>query len=789
MRKHCFNTDWSYNKQGESKEMIHLPHDAQIRDIRTADSPGGSAHGYFIGGVYVYEKTFDIPSNWNDKEILFEFEGIYKNSTIFINDIKAGGHPYGYTGFTVNASSLIKYGEANRIKVVADNSQLPNSRWYTGGGIYRQVWMWVGERSHIEYEGVRITTLSIDPAKIQVQTKITGGTVKVEVLDNDTVVANGAGSDIELEIPDPKLWSAEAPNLYQCKVILTENGNIVDEVIETFGIRIITYNPEGLYINGKNTLLRGGCVHHDNGILGAATYAKSEERRVRIMKEAGFNALRASHNPASKAMLDACDKHGMYMIDETFDMWYLHKTKYDYATEFNDWWRNDTQAMVERDYNHPSVIMYSICNEVSEPGEEKGIAVAKEMVDLIHSLDSTRPVTGGVNLMIISRYAKGKGIYRHAEDDKKSMNKISKTKKEEKISNGSLMFNTVVSFIGTSMNKMGNSKRVDKLTSPVLDALDIAGYNYASGRYPMEGKKHPERIIYGSETFPQDIAKNWEMVKKYPYLIGDFMWTSWDYIGEAGIGAWSYTGGLPFNRPYPWLLAGPGVINILGIPDASCRYAAHVWGLSKKPTIGVRPVNRQGVRISKSVWRGTNAIESWSWNGCEGNKAIIEVYANAELVELFLNNRSLGKKKVKAYKAIYKTPYIPGILEAVAYDLAGKELGRHELVSADNDLQVTVKPEESTVIPGDIVYIPISITDKNGTVESNADTKLTVSITDGELLAFGSANPCTVEQFHIGSYTTYYGQSLAVVRAAESGDIKIEVDGVYGKVSSSIKIM
>lgn len=771
MQRIDFNDNWSFHKQGYTDaKAVTLPHDAMIHESRRADVPGGSGHGYFPGGIYVYEKIFTAPVEWAEGTVSLLFEGIYKNSVVSVNGKVAGGQPYGYTPFSVCLDGLLNYGGENTVTVTADNSQLPNSRWYTGSGIYRPVSLLVGEKSHIKWQGVKITTLSYAPAKIRVETEATSGEIAVEILDSPAVIASGKGAAVELDIPNAKLWSDESPNLYTCRVTLTENGRVVDEVAERFGIRMIEWSPRGLFVNGRETLLRGGCFHHDNGILGAATYTKSEERRVRIMKENGFNALRSSHNPTSTALIEACDKYGMYLLDETFDMWYNRKNKYDYGLDFQEWWRKDTAAMVERDYNHPSVILYSIGNEVAEPHEEKGIKVGREQIDFIHSLDKTRPVTCGVNLMIIGRAAKGQGIYRDGEQ-----NTGMEGKKQKEGGNASLAFNIMASFIGTGMNKGGNSPKVDTVASPFVDSLDIAGYNYGSGRYPLEEKQHPNRVIFGSETFPQDIYKNWEMVKKYPYLVGDFMWTAWDYLGESGIGAWSYTGGMPFNRPYPWLLAGAGVIDILGIPDASCKYAATVWGQLDKPVIGVRPVNHPGVRPSKSVWRGTNAIESWAWAGCGGNKAEIEIYAQAASVELLLNGKSLGRKKLKEYKAMFKTAYAPGTLAAVAYDANGREISRSELRSADGKLHIQVGPEEKTVKAREIVYVPVFMAGENGVVESNNDRRLTVTVEGGELLAFGSANPCTEEQYDAGSFTTYYGRALAVVQAGKSGTVSVSV--------------
>ena len=659
MRKESFNKGWLCNGK-----PVTLPHDAQISEKRGAGTSNGG-HGYFPGGVYTYEKTFTAPAEWEGKTVLVEFEGVYKNATVSLNGKELCFHPYGYTNFFVELSGLKSDGE-NTLTVVADNSKLPNSRWYSGSGIYRPVWVYICEKDGLRPESVKISTVSVDPAVIRIESPIS---VRAEVEG-----ISGEGTDFELTIPNARLWSAETPDLYTAKISAGD-----DETEITFGIRQITWSNKGLFINGKETLLRGGCVHHDSGILGAATYAESEERRVRILKENGFNAIRSAHNPASKAMLDACDKYGMYVMDESFDMWYNRKNPYDYGADFEKYWEADTAAMVDKDFNHPSVILYSIGNEVGEPAEQKGLEYGKKMIELCHRLDPSRPVTCGANLMIMGRTAKGNALYKDGEQPGGSGGKPQKEKDGQ---NASLLFNVIASFVGSGMNKSANSKKIDAVTTPFLDALDIAGYNYASGRYPLEGKAHPNRVLFGSETFPQDIWKNWQMVKQYPYLVGDFMWTSWDYLGEAGIGAWSYTGGMPFNRPYPWILAGAGVIDILGIPDGSCKYAATAWGQESKPVIAVRPVNHPGVRASKSVWRGTNAILSWSWANCEGNKAEVEVYSDQAAVELFMNGKSVGRQKVKECKTLFKIKYAPGTLTAVAYDASGRETGRSELQSA-----------------------------------------------------------------------------------------------------------
>ena len=754
MKKYDFNSDWVYKGMN-----ITLPHDSMITEARRKDAESGGGCAYFVGGVYEYEKTFTAPLEWAEKDISLQFEGVYRNAKVYVNGVEAGGAAYGYIPFFVTLTNL-KYGEENTVKVVADNSKQPNSRWYSGGGIYRPVWLWECEKEGLTCECIKITTLSYAPAQIKVQS-IDGA--KVEIIDNGKVIASGEGAEIKIDIPEAMLWSDESPYLYSCRVSVGK-----DMAEEKFGIRKMEWSNKGLFVNGQETLLRGGCIHHDNGILGAATYEESEWRRVRLLKEAGYNALRISHNPASTAILEACDYYGMYVIDEMWDMWYSLKSKYDYAKDFMANYKKDIEAVVNRDFNHPSVIMYSIGNEVSEPSSSKGVELAKEMIGLFHILDSSRPVTAGMNLMIISRAAKGNAVY--TEDGEGGANADA----EKMQGMNSLMFNMITNIIGSSMNKAANSKKADEITTPVLDALDIAGYNYASGRYPLEGKAHPERIIFGSETFPQDLYKNWKMVKKYPYLIGDFMWTAWDYLGESGAGAWAYSAdGKGFQKPYPWLLADMGAMDILGNSNGELFWAQAVWGLLEQPKMAVRPVNHPGVRPVKSSWRGTNAIPCWSWSKCEGNKAIVEVYFDCAYAELYLNNKKIGKKKAKECRVIFKTKYQSGKLEAVCFDHSGKELGRCTL-STINANEINVSFEKKEAYSGEILYVPVHIGDGDE-VQGNSDRMLTVTVDGGELLGFGSANPRTEERYHTGSFTTYYGRAQAIVRAGNSGNVKVKV--------------
>ena len=760
MKKTTFNENWIYNGQS-----VALPHDAMIHEQRNPNAACGSAGAFFPDGEYVYEKTFERPEA---EHVLFQFEGVYKNAKVFINGKEAGGAAYGYIPFFVCADEYLVAGE-NTIRVECAVKH-PDSRWYSGAGIYRPVWLWEGPADSIEPESVRISTVSYDPAVIRVQSP---KAVKVEVEE-----VSGEGTDFELTIPDAKLWSDTTPYLYTAKV---SNGADSEEI--KFGVRKVEWSNKGLFINGRETLLRGGCLHHDNGILGAATWDESEWRRVRKMKKAGFNAIRSAHNPCSRAMLEACDALGVYMMDETWDMWFHHKTKYDYATEWRDNYLADIDAMVARDFNHPSVILYSIGNEVSEPAKQEGIEKIREMVARIHAADPNRAVTGGFNLMIITQSAKGKGIY----DENGEGRKENGSEKKMQDMN-STMFNLITSMIGPGMNKSANGKAADTATSPGLDLLDMAGYNYGSGRYPLEAKAHPDRVILGSETFPYTIAQNWAMVMKYPYLVGDFMWTAWDYLGEAGIGAWAYTpDGKGFEKPYPWLLADTGAFDILGDPNAEAFWASAVWGKLDAPVICVQPINHDK-KPAKAAWRGTNGIPSWSWAGCKGKTAVVEVFYDAAKIDLLLNGKKLAAAKVKDCRAAFKVKYAPGKLEAVAYGADGRELSRGGMETADAPLHIALKPEKATVKPGEIVYIPVTVEGANSVVESNADRKLTVTVNGGELLAFGSANPRTEERFDAGEYTTYYGRALAIVRSGRSGKVTVSATDGERRCSEEIAI-
>lgn len=754
------NASWQFSSSDGRSAVVDLPHDAMLGAPRSADAPGGSGEAYFQGGTYRYTKTLDIPADWLDKHVCLHFDGVYRNAKVYVNDTLAGGCAYGYLPFDVVLDGLLKEG-ANTLRVEVDNSAHPNSRWYPGGGIYRPVKLNVSPKEHIE--AVRVRTVSIAPAVVDVEVDATVEGAAVEILDGKKVVAKGAPG--RFEIRNAKLWSADSPKLYKARVTLP--GGDVKE--ESFGIREIQWTTEGFFVNGENVLLKGGCIHHDNGIVGSADYEESAYRRIAILKQYGFNAIRSAHNPVSENVLKACDELGMYVMDELWDMWFRSKTAHDYALQFMDNYQDDITALVRRDFNHPSVVMYSIGNEVGEPALEGGMEVAQACIDRLHQLDPTRPVTAGINLMILATTAAGMNIFAGDNADLGGSQSTSLFGGGEM---NSQVYNQMVSMVGDQMSGPALlTPQVDRLTSPILDALDIAGYNYGKGRYPVEREQHPDRIVVGSETMPYDIAQNWAMVEEYPYLIGDFMWTAWDYLGEVGIGGWSHDpANMSFAKPYPWILADTGALDILGNPNGEAFWADATW--TGKTGMAVQPI--EDGDLIKATWRGTNAIPSWSWYGREGQEAVVEVYTRADKVVLSLNGAVIGESGVEKNLASFTVPYQPGILTAEAFE-GEKSVGTVSLKSAEGDVRIRVTPEKKRTDDA-VIYFDIDLVGANGETWCGRDATLTVQVEGGELLGFGSAQPCTEERFATGTYTTYYGKAQAMVKAT-SPHVKLTVSG------------
>lgn len=802
MKKIDFNQAWTFCRVGEEtvKREVMIPHDAMISEKRTEDSAGGINTGWFEGYDYIYEKEFEIPDEYEKQEISFEFEGVYHNAEVYLNGEKAAYRPYGYTNFYIDADPYLKYGEKNQIRVIAHNADQPNSRWYSGAGIYRPVWMYVRPKQHILRNEIRVRTLSVDPAVIEAEVNTNApGKVKLEVIadaGSDVIIAAEIHTDGKLtkqfEIPDAKLWSVNTPNLYQLRVTFAaEQENGQNKCMETdqeeviFGIRTLKWDKEtGITINGERVILRGACIHHDNGVLGACCYPDAEARKIRILKENGYNAIRSAHNPCSKALLEACDRQGMLVMDEFVDVWYIHKTEYDYVNYFKEWWKQDLKDMVEKDFNHPSVILYSIGNEVSETAQKKGIHLTKMMTEYLHRLDDSRPVSCGINIFFNFLSSIGFGVYSDKKA-KKEAEQAEKTKgKKKKKAVGSQFFNDLAGLMGSGFMKTGATfYGCDVKTRGTFANMDIAGYNYGIKRYQHDLKKYPERLILGSETFCDDAYTFWEMAKKNPRIVGDFVWAGMDYLGEVGVGSWEYRDYAPeFNHGPGWITAGSGRIDLTGKPLAEAGYTKTAFELTNRPVIAVRPVNHTGEKHSPSAWKMTNAIESWSWEGCEGKVAEVEVYARAARVDLFLNGKKVGSNTLKnSCDTRFKVEYQPGMLETVVYNQKGKEISRNTLYTAGKETELRAIAEEQSVQKDHLAFIRLQYTDKTGTVKPLKRGILKVSVKGGKLLGLGNACPYNEIGYCTNETDTYWGEALAVVQADGSGDVVLEVQEIGGE--------
>lgn len=778
------NQNWIfYNDIRNTGEVVvNLPHDAMLTEKRLPNMKNGAAAGFFPGGRYVYKKKIFGEEKYRDKTVLIEFEGIYMKSSVYLNDERIGGWIYGYTGFYVDLTDKLKIGEENEIRVIADNSQTPNSRWYTGSGIYRNVNLIVGNKKHIIPDGINIQTCSIAPAVIQVSTQVSeeavNSQIEVEVYEQTKkiLVAKGSGNDCKLQIQDAKLWDAEHPNLYVVKVKLLENEKVLDEQEVITGIRTLKWSAEkGIQINGNEVKLRGGCIHHDNGILGACAHKKAEYRKAKILKEAGFNAIRSAHNPISKAMLEACDRIGLYVMDESFDQWRMKKTDYDYGLYFDEEWEKDLCAMIRKDRTHPSVIMYSIGNEIADTGKSEGETISKMLTEYCHRMDSTRPTVNAIN-PVVSNMGGAMNSSKTTKDD--VVDPYLETKNSA--ATASLLANMIATAAPFISKMMGKPKKVEKLLKPCFDEIDIVGYNYAENCYEKHHEWNAKRIMVGSETYPQFVAERWPEIKSHSYIIGDFMWTAMDYLGEAGIGVPIYgrtKGG--FNRPYPCISGGCGVIDLIGHMETEGYHAAICWEQYHKPFIAVRPVNHSGEKYFLGAWRGTDAIDSWTWSGMEGRAAEIEVYSEGNQVELIQDGKSLGRKDLIYCKTVFQTVYEPGELKAVSYDADGKVIAEEVLKTAGKENRLTVIPEETQLKADgeDLTFVSVAVTDNQGIVKMLSDRKISVDVSGaGTLVAIGSGNPVTEESFLDSSYTTWKGRMGFYVRSTgEVGKAAVKV--------------
>jgi hypothetical protein len=756
---------------------VTLPHDAILGLDR--DATNKPEHAYFPGGAFEYSKTIDVPAEWRDKRVSLVFEGIYRDAMVFVNSAFAGQQPYGYSCFTVALDPFLRYGEPNTIRV--DARVHDDSRWYSGGGIFRDTHLIVSELVHIPYDGVVVTTPDVgeDVTAVEVAVTIANEStatdsirVNVQLVGPDDVVcaqgtapvtvraAETAATRLRMYIHSPALWGVDHPHLYRALVTATREDADIDEATVVFGIRRLQLDPvHGLRVNGEVVKLRGACVHHDNGILGAATIGRADERRIELLKAAGFNAIRSSHYPASWSLLDACDRLGVLVIDEAFDMWAQGKSAFDYSLTFADWWERDIEAMVAKDRNHPSVIMYSIGNEIPETGDPHGSALGRRIAEKVRSLDDTRYVTNGIN-----------GIVSTLEEA------LATTSRESAAG-----VNDVLAEETGIANPLNAADFVTRRTEESFSALDVAGMNYGEARYELDQDLFPNRVIVGSETFTAQIALGWDLVERLPHVIGDFTWTGFDYLGEVGVGRHAFTDDKDtFLGAFPWVAAWCGDIDLTGYRRPQSYYREIVFGLTAGPYIAVlRPTQRERVPQA-TQWAWTDSTSSWTWNVEAGTVMSVEVYADADEVELILNGDVLGRRPAGrdvAFRASFDVPYAHGELVAVAY-VDGRERGRSVLLSASGPTILQASPDrlELTADHRDLAFVAVELRDAAGTLITCDDREIAAEVRGaGVLQGFGSARPSTTEGYGTGRHTTFEGRALAIVRPTGKGPIVLTV--------------
>ncbi|HVO76082.1 MAG TPA: glycoside hydrolase family 2 TIM barrel-domain containing protein, partial [Ignavibacteriaceae bacterium] len=656
---------------------------------------------------------------------------------------------YGYTSFYYDLTPYLKLNNENVIAVRVDNSRQTNCRWYSGSGIYRHVYLYVTDPVYIDDWGVAITAseVSSERALIRIKTVIKNKTplqqqfiLSIQISDKKTNMVGSGDVDVELpadnekevvqtiSVKNPLLWSPETPVLYYAKIKIMRDNKKIDGIRTTFGIRYISFSSEkGFQLNGKPVKLNGGCLHHDNGCLGAAAFDRAEVRKVELMKSAGFNAVRTSHNPPSPAFLDACDSLGLMVIDEAFDGWKESKVPHDYSEFFDDWWKRDLESMVKRDCNHPSIIIWSIGNEIIERTKPEAVQTAKMLAGYIHQTDSTRPVTSAM-----TTWDQGWEVF-----------------------------------------------------DPLMAQHDICGYNYQIQRAFSDHKRVPSRIIVQTESYPRDAFSNWDIVQNNNYIVGDFVWTARDYLGESGIGRYYYPGepdGEFWQRDmFPWHGAYCGDIDLIGWRKPISHYRNILWNGTEKLYMAVKEPNPDNGEIKETQWSVWPAWESWTWPGLEGKDLQVEVYSKYPEVRLYLNDKLIEEKptaKDQEYKAIFNIKYSPGLLKAVGLK-DNKEIESTILKTAGNPAGIKLTADRNKIIADgqDLSFVAVQITDEEGNIQPNADNKLLFTLDGPGIIAgLSNANLKDSDQYAGNSLKAWHGRALVVVRSTHNtGEIILKV--------------
>ena len=759
-RRTLIDNDWEFARDGQPAVVVDLPHDWSIQGVPAADEPAGNDGGYYPTGKGEYRKVLRLKTKAADRCYALYFEGVYMNAEVIVNGVSTGVQHYGYSSFLRDVTELLREGD-NEVVVRVDNSKQKNCRWYTGSGIYRHVWLIETADVHFKYWGTFVTTPVVaqnDTSKVNVQAVVVNESDRDRVLDmcfkitQDESIGGGFSSmhshtvrvkpheELEVshlfDVPHAHLWSPDTPHLYHAMLTISENNKPIDVTTQTFGIRSIAFNSEqGFLLNGRPIKLNGGCLHHDNGILGAAAFDRAEERKAELMKAAGFNAVRTSHNPPSEAFLDACDRIGLLVIDEAFDGWRSAKNTYDYSTLIDEHWQADLSALVLRDRNHPSIFAWSVGNEVIERKEIQVVTTARKFAKLCRQLDPTRPVTSA-----LCAWDSDWEIY-----------------------------------------------------DPLAETFELVGYNYMIHKHATDHERDPQRVMYQSESYPREAFWNWVYSADHPYIFGDFVWTAIDYQGESGIGRWYYQGeseGEHYHRnQFPWHAAYCGDIDFTGQRKPISYYRDLLWNVERPLYLSVKEPNGYYGTIRETQWSVWPTFESWTWPGHEGKPIEVEIYSRAPRVRLYMNDSLVAERpttRAEEYKAVITVPYTPGTLRAEAVDeqgnpIASMNTGHNTLRTAGEPYALRLTADRSVITADgqDLSFITIEVVDEQGTLCPNATNELTLSLRGrASLAAFGNADikelGCTVDAVH----NVWKGRAQAVVRATDrSGTATLTLSG------------
>lgn len=774
MQTISWNTGWQFRREGTSQwEDVTLPHDAMLHTDRNPEQPNYFLLAGYEGDTYHYRKTFFAPNEDKGKTLLLYFEGVYCCAAVSVNGVVQGEKCYGFNPFTIDLSHCLRWGEENVVEVTADIPREGHNRWYTGGGIGHPVWLYIGQPDHIDLYGVTVTTLSIDPPAVRANTAVSGsGRVRVSILDGDTVLAEGTGTEAEFTLPNAELWSAEHPKLYTARVTLERSGAVVDEAEETFGIRTVAVDPaRGLLVNGVPTFLRGGCIHNDNGVIGVVNNPATELHRAKAIKAAGFNAVRSAHHPMSRSLMNACDQVGLYVMNEAFDSWYRIKSRNNpYTPRFLELFRGDVETMVRESYNHPCVLIYSVGNEIPEAGGIKGVRIGKAIVDTIHAIDTTRLTTLCPSAHWLREYLEGTTYLTQDEDE--WVGGDPQRAKEDFMHYARI-------FMGAANNPPPEDEKDlpypptyqrqdEDATKNLYPCLDIAGYNYYEDKYEALRQIHPERVFLGTETRGDRIGDTMRFAAEHPWLIGDFIWTLQDHLGEVNVAGLRY-GDEAADRGWPWLVNYGGVLDLIGTPLPELHRFRILWGQEKGLFLSAQPPIHRGQPPVYRDYKWTDSVEGWTFQGCEGEKTLIDVHTDAAQAEVFVNGVSLGRQNVEDCFARFPCVYQPGEVSAIAYGRDGKELYRASLRTAGENTRLTVAADRTVLQAGgeDFAFLNLRITDDAGVPKPLPERQVSVEVEGGcTLQGFGSANPRNAAKFNAPCQTTWNGQLQAVVRSS-----------------------